>query len=205
MAFATCRLVDLWLWPFCLWPFCIILNCLIPRWCLASQLLSCGSSCMFVRQQVWNLLGMLNPGMSCFLLAFVSWVWIGTVKFVERHRPAWFRQPPLAGGRRDMFFFCFCTNWRSVQRKPFCLPMRCKMLHETQSLERLKAFKWALLETPHELDREQRWCLPLPVWRRRLYAAGLNKFWAEMFSWPWQIGSNKGYMFGAESLKSHDA
>ena len=34
---------------------------------------SCGSSCMFVRYQVWNLLGMLNPSMSCFLLTLVSY------------------------------------------------------------------------------------------------------------------------------------
>ena len=92
-------------------------------------------------------------------------------------------QTASLGGRRDMFFLCFCiNNWRSIQRNLFCLPMRCKMLHETQSLEWPEAFKWALLHTPHELDREQRggpwppWG-PLPVWRRRLYAAGLNEFW----------------------------
>ena len=80
-----------------------------------------------------------------------------------------------------LFFFCFgINNWRSVQRNLCCLPMRCKMLHETQSLWP-EAFKWATLDTP-ELDREQRGGLwppwgPLPVWRRRLCAAGLNEFW----------------------------
>ena len=101
---------------------------------------------------------------------------------IHRKTPPGMVQTASLGGRRDMFFLCFCiNNWRSIQRNLFCLPMRCKMLHETQSLEWPEAFKWALLDTPHELDREQRggpwppWG-PLPVWRRRLYAAGLNEF-----------------------------
>ena len=79
---------------------------------------------MFVRQQVWNLLGM-HPSMSCFLLAFVSWVWIGTVKFVGRHRPAWFSLASLGEWKTWHVFLLFWHQQLALNSKESVLPSPC--------------------------------------------------------------------------------
>ena len=175
-------------------------------------------------------LGMLNPGMSCFLLAFVSWVWIGTVKLceirrrVERHRPAWFRQPFLASGRRDMFFLGFCiSNWRSVQRNLFASPCDVKCCTKHQETSRNAVFvAWGLqmgfawhqsrggkrrplaslavsvaCVATKALRRRAEWVL-----RGNVFVTLANRI---KHSWSFLLMlQDKGYRFGAEWLKSHD-